>query len=743
MSENVIQTSFSAGELAPTIFARTDIAAYHQGAARMRNFFVDYRSGASTRTGTKFIIQAFNSAKAVRLIPFIYSTVTTYVIEFGDGYCRFLNNGASVLETGFAISGITAANPAVVTAVGNNFVNGDWVFISGVVGMPQINGRYYSVTVVGAAVTLSDVNGNAINASSYGTYVSGGTISRVYKITSPYAAADLALLKFTQSASVMTITHPAYPITTLTFNAPTNWVFANPALTNSPFAVGEHPGVVCYFQQRIWYAASLPEPETFWASETANFNNFTVNSPVQASDAITGTLVSLQVNAIKWMIPMSGGLILGTATGAWTINSGSGTNSTAAVTPINITATPQAYNGANDVPPIAYNNDILYVQFKGSIVRDLKFNIYASTYTGSDISVRSNHLFFGHQILQWAFAEEPFKLVWMVREDGVLLTLTFVTEQEIYGWAHHDTNGLFESVAVVTETVNGVTVDAVYVVVKRYINGLWVQFIERFAERFFPYGAEDAWNVDAGIQTTLPTPAANLTASGTSGSVTFTADQPIFSLATVGQVLRMGGGIATITSFVSSLSVVGNLKQPISSTLPAGTPIPAASGTWSLATPETQFFGFDYLAGETLSILADGGVIPPTVVQPDGSIILPQPATKVTGGFGFQAQLQTMPLDTGEPTIQGKRKKIAALNLKVASTRGLKAGRTFNTLVPLKDMNPSVPLGQAIPLITGDTRVVMDPLWNVSGQICLQVDDPLPASILGVIPEVVIGDSVK
>lgn len=868
MSENRIQNSFAAGELADSLLARTDLAAYHIGLRRLRNMFVDYRSGASSRVGTKFVIQALMSSTAVRLVDFTFSVTTTYIIEFGDKYCRFINNGAAVLETGFTITTITQASPAIATAVGNNFINGDWVFIAGVAGMTQINGRFASVQISGSSVTLYDVNGSPIDSTSFGAWSGGGTISRVYKIASPYAASDLFPsqatnnpgIKYTQSASVMTITHPSYPPYTLTFNSPTNWVFTaiafgstsvaptgvavatsaagaanyafevttldahgqestpstpgvvaaavnlsttagtltvtwnpvagstsfnvykaemnlaaavpsgaafgfvgsatgvafidsnivpdfatTPPINENPFS-SANPGCNCYFQQRAWYAGSNVNPIGFNASQPGAYNNFNVSDPIQADDAISGSLVSLQVNAIKHMIPMAGGLVMLTAKGAWNISAGGGANATTAVTPINITASPQAYNGASDVIPIVSNYDILYVQAKGSIVRDLSYNIYAAIYTGTDISIRSNHLFFGHQIVQWAYAEEPFKIIWAVRDDGVLLSLTFMKEQEMYGWARHDTNGLFSSVASVTETpVNPNmpgSVDAVYVIAKRFIGGRWVQMIERMAERLFVYGAEDAWAVDCGVQSTLTTPAANLTASSNTGTVTFTADAAVFTANSVGQVIRMGGGIATVGTFTSPTIVVGTLSQNITNVLQDddNTPAPAASGSWSIATPSTTFLGLDYLNGKTVSINADGAVITPQVVV-NGAITLPQAASKVTAGLGFQWQFQTMPLDTGEPTVQGKRKKIGALNLKFKETRGVQAGRTFSTLVQMKDLTAPNQLGQPIPLITGDARVIMDPLWDVPGQICLQGNDPVPATILGVIPEIVIGDT--
>ena len=183
---------------------------------------------------------------------------------------------------------------------------------------------------------------------------------------------------------------------------------------------------------------------------------------------------------------------------SWLINGGS---IGAPVTPANITANAQSFNGASDVPPIISNFDVLYVQSKGSIIRDLSFNFYAQIYTGTDITVMSSHLFYGFLISEWAWAEEPFKIVWAVRSDGALLSLTFQKEQEMTGWAHSDTQGLFKSICTVTEQVSFGAVDAIYCVIQRLINGNWVQYIERMAERIFPYGMEDAWCVDAGLQT--------------------------------------------------------------------------------------------------------------------------------------------------------------------------------------------------------------------------------------------------
>src|SRR5207253_9920448 len=182
---------------------------------------------------------------------------------------------------------------------------------------------------------------------------------------------------------------------------------------------------------------------------------------------------------------------------SWLINGGSPGS---AISPVALVANPQSFNGISDIPPIVANFDVLYVQAKGSIVRDSAYNIYANVYTGTDITAIASHLFYGFTLTSWAWAEEPFKVVWAIRNDGQLLTLTFLKEQEFIGWSHSITNGFFNSVATVIEnTVTAGEVDAVYVVAQRIINAVNVQYIERIVERTFPTGVADAWCVDCGV----------------------------------------------------------------------------------------------------------------------------------------------------------------------------------------------------------------------------------------------------
>lgn len=750
------------------MYARVDLAKFHIGAAKLLNFFVDYRGGASNRPGFELVCRVLKSATATRLIKFQFSTIQNYELEFGDFYMRVIKNGGLVLETALAITSITQANPGVITRNAHGYVNGDEVNFN-VLGMTQLNGKdFFIANATANTFTLVDWNGNNVNTAGYGAFTSG-TVARVLKVVSPYAAADLALLKYTQSADVMTICHPNYPTYDLSRSSETAWTFtpvsigtapAAPTATSAtispgtagitnyayvvtavdangeesiasqvgnvsngidisttagsvsinwigvpgavqynvykalpadgnaisvgaifgymtsstslsaidtnivpdftvtppthknPFAAGNNPATVTYDQQRKVYAGSTSAPETFWMSKPGQFKNFDSSNPVRPDDSITGTLVSRQVNQIKHMLSMPNGLIMLTSGGAWQV-SGIGD----VLSPSTVKATPQAFNGCGDVEPLTINYEILYVQQKGTIVRDLSYNFYTNIYTGADLTILSNHLFYGFTIVDWCYAEEPFKIVWAVRSDGKLLSLTYLKEQEVFGWAVHETDGLFLSISSIPEGEE----DAVYAVVQRSIGGETVKFVERMHTRLMA-GPEDAFFVDCGLA-------------------------------------YDGAATATVT-------------------------------------------GLDHLEGETVTILGDGNVFPMQEVV-NGAITLSQACSKIAVGLGYTAQLQTLYLDTGgEPTVQGRRKSIQAFTARVTETRGISMGPDFDNLDEYKDRDFAT-LGEAIQFYTGDQRMIISGGWTTEGQVCVEQANPLPATILGIIPEFVVGDDTQ
>lgn len=260
---------------------------------------------------------------------------------------------------------------------------------------------------------------------------------------------------------------------------------------------GTWPGVVSYFQQRRIYANTIQQPDTYFMSQPAAYTNFDHTIPPIDTDAIIGTPWSVQVNGIQWMVAMPGGLVTGTGLGAWLVSGGAGSlgGSSNPITPSDETAVPQAATGFNPqvVPqPIQYH--LLYVQQGGTVVRDITYNLYANIYTGEDISALSTHLIVGYPIQQWAWCEVPFRVMWVVRSDGILLSLTYLREQDVYGWARHDTQGDVVSVCSVSEPPN----NSLYMIVRRTVQGAPQYYLERMDDRIWS-SAYDSWCVDSAL----------------------------------------------------------------------------------------------------------------------------------------------------------------------------------------------------------------------------------------------------
>ena len=203
---------------------RTDFAKYFNGASNIENFVVLPHGPVTRRPGTYFVSEIKTSANSTRLIPFSFSTEQTYVLEFGNQYIRFFKDNGQITEGDKTITAITKANPAVVTSSSHGYSNGDFVNISAVVGMTEVNGKTFKVAdKTTNTFELQDIDGNDINSSSYTTYSSAGTANKIYQITTEYTTAQLFDLKFAQSADVMYICHSSHEVMKLSRTGHTSW----------------------------------------------------------------------------------------------------------------------------------------------------------------------------------------------------------------------------------------------------------------------------------------------------------------------------------------------------------------------------------------------------------------------------------------------------------------------------------------------------------------------------------------
>lgn len=198
-------------------------------------------------------------------------------------------------------------------------------------------------------------------------------------------------------------------------------------------------------------------------------------------------------------------------------------------------------------------------------------------------------------------------------------------------------------------------------------------------------------------------------------------------------------------------------------------PPPAPSGflvcnnAWTIAQPKSRLYGLDHLIGREVVGLADGVPVGPLTVAADGSVTLPFAASYVTLGLNFTVQLQTPYLDTGNPTIQGRRKNITAATIRVDASAAPFTGTNQpdgGSFTPTRvdpvwtNMQPSVtqdpeqfpetyvgPGGQTVTqLFSGDFRANLQPGWDTRGQIAVEQTLPLPLAVTAIEPEALFGD---
>lgn len=498
-------------------------------------------------------------------------------------------------------------------------------------------------------------------------------------------------------------------------------------------ASGTYPSLSAIYQQRQIYAASQLDPITLWGSQYKRFSNFNYSENVLDTDSFEFNLDTAAVAPIRHLVPTRGGLLAMTQENIWLISGG---NQDKAITATNALADPQTYNGVSNLYPVRVGEDLLYVEGKGYAVRLLSYNELSRVYGGDDKSILSSHLFGrGKEIVAWAYQDSPYKVVWCVRADGVLLAFTIVKSEDVFAWTPCDTRGRFLDVITVKEG----TEDIVYVIVERLLNGRWTKVFERFDLRLFDR-AEDAWCVDCGLALEGTTPSGTITILREDDDYSAIISGGSFTGAE-GKVLRAAGGIFTVSSVTSETEVELTVQSPPTSWVPQSgesRTFPIQSGSWTLDSKVTTLSGLDHLEGETVSILADGNVFPQQVVE-NGQVTLSNGVTRAIVGLPFECRARTLPLIVPDAGIEAKRKRVVAVDLRITRSRGLQVGDSYATTYELRDRT-SEAWGAPIALQEGFRRQPIGTTWTEDAFTYFRLTDPVPATLLSIVQEMEVGD---
>lgn len=823
-------TALNYGNISPKLRGRADLDFYDQALDYLQNYKVTAQGEIQFREGSVYVANTRDNNPA-RLIPFIYETSDTYVIEVSENYMRFYRNHGLITEAATAITGITNANPAVVTAASHGLGDGDHIYISGVGGMHQVNGREF--VVVNKTVNtfeLQDVTAANINSIGYDSYVSGGEVAKIYEIASPYQEEDLFELDFTQTENTMYIVHPDYAPRKLTRSGHTSWTLgtfsiisnpfgttlaalktitgitkANPAVVTSAshgysngdtvkimgvvgmtevnnkvftvanvatntfelqdydstantaytsggaaakFTAFSYPSCVTLFEGRIIYGASDSYPMRLWFSKITldgSLDSFTTGT--NDDDAIIYNLRADQANRIRWIAGAESYIAVGTSGSEFRI-AGGGENG--AITPTNISIKPTSFNGVSKVRPIRLDSYILFAQRNGRTVRSFEYNALQDGYTTPDRTLLADHICVS-KIKQFAYTAGTPNIIWGVRNDGKMVGLTFDPAQQVVAWHPHTTSGSYEAAATIPEANED---DELWTVVSRTINGVTQRYVEYTPnvpdipvfEDYFTgednYAADRETYLSAlwNVQKTLihcdasltfdgrdATSGVNLTITGTltsGSSVTVTASTGFFTSQMATDQRRIqspNGGQIRIEGYTSSTVVTGTVVYDVESATLTG-------GEWYYMAQAIG--GLWHMEGETIAVLADGGVTAGKTVT-NGKIELDDDAGYVIVGLIYKGIGKTEDITGGDELGlgQAKPKSITHIGIRFRASLGTKFGTSLYNLEHLPWREAGEVSGRPPHLFDGVLKANVPDEWGDEKYLYWLHDTPTPSNI--------------
>ena len=530
------------------------------------------------------------------------------------------------------------------------------------------------------------------------------------------------------------------------------------------------PSVIGVYQQRLCLANTPSKQENFFASNTGNFSGFTVHTPGTDSDAIEFQVAGKKYNPITQIID-NGFLLIFTESGEFSCYG----DSSGALTPTGINLRQQAFYGSTKyLTPITVGKNVLYMQTRQSKVRELLYNYYINGYSGSDMTVFSNHLFDGHTFTDWCYQQEPNSIVWMVRDDGVLLSLTYLPEQQLTAWTRHDTLGKFEGICSIPEG----TEDALYCVVNR--NG--IRYIERFASRQIPFVSvpryiSDGENAGLIVNQSVPDPNEFVFTDCSSSydgrqptqyMMNFNSGDPhadgagfilshgtnlagwdYFTMGMVGSTVILYNpqdGSPVRCKILQYISAQDALARP-DVDLPTNMQEQWVISSWAMGARTVS--GLDYLNGQKVSVLADGAVVSSPATETmltvsGGSVTLDNSYAVIRVGLPYTTDMRALDIDTPQQgqTAQDRPQIVQRVSLYVKDTRGLWAGPnppSDDAVDPMEGLIAYKPrsiesLGAVPDCATGVIIEAVPATWQYGGGIFVRQLDPLPMTVLSLVP---------
>lgn len=585
-------------------------------------------------------------------------------------------------------------------------------------------------------------------------FADGGVLGAPYEVVTGYTEAQVQDLDSAQLNDTMYIAHPDVTQRKLVRSGHTSWAISNITFISGPadWSVGNgYPRSVTFDNDRLWWAGSPGFPQKLWGTKVGIYTDHGVSTPLVDDDALALTVNTAQANAIQW-IRSSRKFAIGTTGAEYWLTSSAGDGP---ITALSKQRVPGSFYGCHDVKPVIVGGRILFLRRHGKTVQELAYNWEQDSFTGEEANLLARHLTRNDPIVDMAFQREPHRVLWCVLESGKLISMTYYPEHKVYGWAQHDTDGFFESVAVIP----GDNEDEVWFAIRRVISGSTKRYIERMAESFKPEMWEDttdAFFVDSGlsydarrtVSTLAYTNPGVFTVTGHGYSdgdeITVRAQYPESYyrhengrwVCSVDEDQNLNRERYTV---FNSTANTFQVKDEDGNLVDLSSHYQADSVT--VGKNITTVSGLSHLEGKELSILADGEDVSGLTVS-GGSVTLSRSASVIHAGLPYESDIVTLPptILTKTGSLQGQIMQHKNLLLQIHESLGFKYGRNQDNLVDEEFSDDSVWAGLPAPLYSGYTRELSFQGNDTrDATILIRQDQPLPLTILAILSQVEVG----
>lgn len=732
--ESLIVRAFAGGELSPALAARADLAKYAIGLRTCRNFTVQRHGGVANRAGFRFVEACKTTSAHVTLLPY-HSEIAgeSLLLEMGIGYLRVYQQGAQLQIDPSAVSAWSG---------GTDYVIGDLVSSGGVV--------YYA---------KQDHTNEAPPNTAYWHAMVGD----VFEIPSPFT--DPLNTKWVQSGRVITFTHPSVRPHDLIHGSLTSWAM-RPVVTAPKIAPPDNlaltnPGTGT---RSFGYVVTAAAPGTYEESEAsaqvihASAGEPTPDSPHTLTwDAVLTPPLTGDPSPEYYVYcdPYGNGTygFLGTATGAATFHN-------PGLTPdFNITPPlpRELFNAAGEYPSVAaYHQQRRFFAgpnaapdgvYASRVGLPDNFGISSPLQDDDAITFRiaGNHF---HPV-RWLVGLKQLLIMtdageWrMLPAGGVLAPNTLEFDQETYvGVSRLVRPVVIGNAIIYLQARESIIRDLRF---DQEVEGFGGRDLTVFAGHLFDGYAIRSMDYAQSPHSILWA----CRSDGTLLGLTYIREQDLVGwhrhdtgaggrFESVCVVPEPGEDAVYVivrrTLGSSTVRYIERLEAREITTWNEDVFF-VDSGLSYSGTPVASVAGLGHLEGQTVAIVADGEARGTAVVS-GGAVSVGTPAANIHVGLPITAEIETLDLDVAGTAIRDKVKRIASLTVLIdQSSRSFFAGPDAAHLLRYR---PSPWDGNAA-AHTGQVELSLQSRFRVEGRVLIRQTDPLPLTVLGVIPRVELG----